>query len=172
MMASTLAALDAGSFRLATGVTPGMVRSAIENPFLGPADTDVSVTRTLRVSPVGVWTLCMAPEPSTVAERVPRSVVTATDRAAAPTGVWSESSSPIVLTSTGLLNRTSSHSPLAWPNRPDTHRVPGSPSTAAAGEYAVPRRRLAFASEAEDDARTLSTPAQASVVTPARASET
>ena len=67
-MASTLGSLEAGSSRLATGVTPGMLRSAIEKPFAFPADTDVSVTRTRRVSPAGVWTLCMAPVPTTVAE--------------------------------------------------------------------------------------------------------
>src|ERR1035437_4957495 len=172
MIASTLGSTDGGSSRLETGVTPGMLRSEIANPLTGPGDTEVSVTRTRLVSPAGVWMFWATPEPSTLAERVPRSVVTATVRATAPTGGSAESLSSMVLTSTGLLRLTSSHSPTAWPNCPETHRVPGSPSTAAAGEYAVPRRRVAIASEAEDEATTLSTPAQLSVVTPALASET
>jgi len=61
---------------------------------------------------------------------------------------------------------------MASPKFPEIQRVPGSPSTAPAGEYAVPRWRVAFASEADDDARTLATPVQRRVVTPAFSSET
>ena len=111
-----------------------MLRSAIENPFTGPADTEVRVTRTRRVKPAAVGRLWRPAELSTLADRVPRSVVTATECGAAPMGERAESPSPILRRSTGLLNVTSSHSPMAWPKLPETHRVPGSPSTAAAGE--------------------------------------